>query len=547
MTHRTAANALPPLPTPEEMRLWDGAAIALGLPEMLLMENAARAALAALRRHMPLLRGKRALCFMGGGNNGGDAACLARLLHAAGAQVLVLHTSRINVGTGAARRHARVAKACGVTFRPVPARTEAFLKRLDARWQTPDIIIDGLLGTGFTGQLRSPTDVLVDYINVCAQRPQPPFILALDTPSGLDCMKGRPAPIAVRAAATVCFAAAKPGLMLPEAREYTGLVHVWDIGIPPHIQTDFPASYRVLDASCAALLPPPPVAAHKNAFGHVLLLAGSEGLTGAAHLAARAALRSGAGLVSAAGPATLLPEVKAGLPDIITVPLGSSGGSTWPSKLPANLLDVLRRTTALAVGPGMGQSLQAGDLLEHLLALPDRPAAVLDADALNILASRPGLLDLLRPEDICTPHPGEAARLLGTTSLRIQEDRMRSVRALAALAPCCWGLKGAGTLLLRQGGPVIIAPYDVPSLSVAGSGDVLTGCAAALLARNMDSLTVAALATAAHVQAGRLLLERFPRRGNLASDMADILPHAWASLNTLPDYAARDHFPEAQC
>ena len=368
----TTLSNLSPLPTPDEMRRWDSAAVALGLPEILLMENAAREALAVLRQHVPSLQGARVLLFMGGGNNGGDAACLARHIDDAGGHPLVLHTRPLNEAKGAAGQHVRVARACGVPFVRLSAQGETLrLPSLPEDWREPDILVDGLLGTGFSGELRPPLAAIIAHINTYAQRRNPPFILALDVPSGCDACTGRPCPDAVRAAATVCFAAAKPGLVLPHARAYTGTLHVRAIGIPTHVQE---ASFRLLDASCAGLLPPPPLEAHKNSFGHVLVLGGAHGLTGAAHLAALAALRAGAGLVSAAAPADLTSEVKGGIPDIMTVPLApptsaasvagnaapnaaadvaadaAASKHAWPAAPPENLLHAVGRASALVLG-----------------------------------------------------------------------------------------------------------------------------------------------------------------------------------------------------
>lgn len=517
------------------MRRWDSGAVALGLPKILLMENAARAALGVLRLHHPRLEGMRALLFMGGGDNGGDAACLARCLHDAGAATLTLHTRPLNAYTGAAGRHARTARTCGAAFLRLPDDPRGVLARLDPAWKEPDIVIDGLLGTGFAGFLRPPLTTLVAHINELARRRRPPFILALDVPSGLDALTGRPCPEAVRAGATVTFAAAKPGLALPWAREFTGALHARDIGIPAQTRERFPASFRLLDASCAALLPPPLAGAHKNDFGHVLVAGGSPGFTGAAHLTARAALRAGAGLVCVTAPASLTPEIMGNLPEIVTLPLTAELSGQWPASLEGALAEAVGRAGVLALGPGMGQSAEAAALLEAILAAPRRPPAVLDADALNMLARRPDLWPLLQPDDICTPHPGEAARLLGGASADVQADRVAALNALADRAPCVWTLKGAGTLIKTKDSPTIVTPYDIPALAVAGSGDVLTGCVAALRRRVPHSLTAAILGVAAHARAGLLLSERRSPRGGLAGELADALPDALAGLDSLPE------------
>lgn len=524
--------SLPPLPTSEEMRGWDRAAVAMGVPETVLMENASREACAVLRQCRGDLRGQRVLLFMGSGNNGGDAACLARHLLDAGALPLVLHTRPLARCRGVTARHVRLSRTCGVPFALLPQRDgrrdaspPCWERVAGSEWRCPSILVDGLLGTGFAGALRDSLAGLITQINACREQT---FILALDVPSGLDADAGRPCPTAVRAHATVTFQAAKPGLCLPEAREFTGALHIRNIGIPLRVRQAHAPSFRLLDRSCALLFPPAPPSAYKNAFGHVLILGGAPGLTGAAHLAARAALRIGAGLVSAAAPGGVGAEIKNGLPDIMTLSLGD--GSDWPTRLPENVAELARRCAALAVGPGLGRTPRAAAFPELLLALPQRPPTVWDADALHALGGAPELLGQLSSEDVLTPHPGEAARLLGIDARAVQEDRVGALRELASRTPALCVLKGAGTLLLRHGGPIGLSSYDVPNLAVAGSGDVLAGCLAGLLAQGADAASAAALAVALHAEAGRELARNYPCRGNTAGQIADMLPAAVALL-----------------
>lgn len=535
-------HSLTPLPTPDEMRRWDQESMHLGLPGFALMETASQTALQVLRKTYVSLREARVLLFMGGGNNGGDAACLARLLLDGGAHPLLLHIRPLRSYTGAAGQHLRLARACGVPTRLLSDSCRSTMC-LPESWRTPHIIVDGLLGTGFRGNLREDVRSLTAFINALHQRSPALFIFALDVPSGLDSLTGQAHKDTVRASATVSFAAAKPGLALPEARPFIGQLFVTSIGIPQRVRDAVPPSYRLLDSRCAALLPSPTLASYKNAYGHVLVLGGSPGLTGAAHLAALAALRSGAGLVTAAAPAALAVEVKGGLPDIMTLPLASpnEGSGAWPSTLPENLTRLLPNMAALVVGPGMGRSGAAADFLRALLAHEQRPPAVLDADALTLLAEHSDMLPLLHPTDILTPHPGEAGRLLQQPAVAVQRDRQHCLHRLMELTPACWVLKGAGTLVGQRDAPVLLCPYDVPALAVGGSGDVLAGCAGSLLARTSPSLHAALLAVAAHVRAGFILTERFPQRGNLASDIAHALPAALSSLHTLPEICHAAH------
>ena len=339
---------------------WDRAAIDLGLPELLLMENASREALHVLSAETGQMSGKRVLLFMGGGNNGGDAACLARHLHDGGAEVLVLHTRPLGAYRGVTGQHVRLARRCGVAFAPAAGWPE---KYRNTPWDVyadasvcerggPDIVVDGILGTGFSGSLRPLELGLVGRINALAQRA---FIFSLDIPSGLSGLTGRPCPVAVRAHATVTFEAAKPGLVLPEAAPYTGRLHIRPIGIPAVVRREHPASYQMITKAIAGAFPEAAPGWHKGTAGAILIVGGSEGLTGAPHLAARAALRAGGGLISVAAPHGLCRDIKADCPDIMTRALGPAGNVRWSPALLDELLPFLRQCGAMALGPGIGR------------------------------------------------------------------------------------------------------------------------------------------------------------------------------------------------
>ena len=535
-------SSLPPLPLPEEMRQWDEAAFALGLPEVMLMENASRAALRALELCGVPLAGRRVWLFMGSGNNGGDAAALARHLLDAGALPTVWHTRPLGQYKGACGQHVRMARRCGVPVAPVGRCLAA--GRANA---PPHIVVDGLLGTGFNGELRPEMLQLVRRINALRHEA---FVLALDVPSGLDASCGQPRPDAVRAHATVTFEAAKYGLVLPESVPFVGRLLALPIGIPLAVRRTAPCSARLLSGDMLSHLPPFRPQGYKNAYGHVLVVGGAEGLSGAAHLASRAALRAGAGLVSALVPAGNALAVKNGLAEIMVRETPGQADGRWPALPSGNwrlLLDDLSgRVQALVIGPGMGRDEAALALLRALLACPQRPAAVLDADALILLAREPELLRNLREQDVLTPHPGEAAALLGMSAAQVQADRPQALRALCELTPACVVLKGAGSLIgQRRNGrlrPVCVSPWDVPALAVGGSGDVLAGCLGALLARRaahplesaeggcpVDALTLAAVGVSWHALAGCSVTESHPARGNLAHELAEALPAAHAA------------------
>ena len=527
---------LPPLPLPEEMRQWDADAAALGLSPAMLMENAGHAALDVLLGHCPDVEGAPVWLFMGSGNNGGDAACIARLLADRGAQPLLFHARPLADVGGASALHLSLARANGVRTAPLAELEAAISGCLAAGGALPRILVDGLLGTGFSGTLRPDMQAAIEQVNAFSTRLPGCFVLAVDIPSGLDAVSGRPSPVAVRAHATVSLAAAKPGLVLPHAAPWVGTLHVGDIGMPAPVRRH--VRHYLLDGHALGALPAPAPENYKNSFGHVLVIGGAPGLSGAAHLAAASALRTGAGLVSAAAPASALAAIKSGWPEIMTVGLGPEDAELWPGELPENLLTALGRATALAVGPGMGRGEDAAAFLAALLALPGRPPAVIDADALILLARERSLFSRLTAADVLTPHPGEAAALLATDTAHIQADRPGALAALCGLSQAAVVLKGAGTLVGQAGAPVFLSPYAVPALAMGGSGDVLAGCIAALLAGGQQggaALRAAAIGVALHALAGRELGRAFPARGCRASELADALPHVRAGLD--PDSA----------
>lgn len=510
----TFLDTLMPLPVPDEVRRWDEDAASLGIPPLLLMENAGAAAFRVLLRRLPYLYGKRIWLFMGPGNNGGDAACLARYLHDAGADALVLHTHPLKRSLGASGRHVRMAKSAGVRFAPAHSSWPGEL---------PDCIVDGLLGTGFHGELREPMKNLVLKINAAGAGR---LVLSLDVPSGLNALTGRPSPVAVRADITATFAAAKRGLLMPCANKWVGELHVCPIGMPAAIRSMTPCSSYALFPRSLDALPHLPEETHKNAFGHVLILGGAFGLGGAAHLAARAALRTGAGLVSAAAPQASLEDIKSGWPEIMTCPI--SEGSQWPSEIAPALSERIRRASTLVIGPGMGRDASASAFLKLILNSSNRPPAVIDADALMHMAENPALLDSVSMEDVMTPHPGEAAALLQCTASDVQADRFSALQALCGLQRGVVVLKGAATLVGQTNQPPLICPCDIPQMAVGGAGDVLAGCIGGLHARNavfgLTAFAASGMGVVLHALAGMRCAAKYPARGALASEIADAIP-----------------------
>ncbi len=520
---------LDPLPTAEEMRRWDEESVRLGIPGIMLMENAAQAALRVLLSYIPDLKGKKTAVLMGGGNNGGDAVCLARLMNDMGADVTVFHLPALEKIQGDALFHLELAKKCELSFRP------AALFDADC-----DILIDGLLGTGFSGTLRQNCQ---DIIALCNQKKKyREFTLALDIPSGLDCNNGTPGPCAIMADATATFAAAKPGLVMPCAKQYTGTLHVAYIGTPKKARIT-PGLY-LLSEKMLRHLPPVLSGGYKNTYGHVVIIGGAHGMGGAAHIAALAALKSGCGLVTVVTPLSWTDSVRLGHPEIMTFGLDShdcrNSGKTeaysstdWPDCVPERLKELIEKADSFVIGPGMGRGEDARNFVAACLnTLPGKPV-VIDADALHFLPQLDGILKDDR-HIVLTPHSGEARALLEGACGSHLDSPADTLHAICTRYRCTVVLKGAGTWVTGRDLPDAFYPYDIPQLSMGGSGDCLAGLCGSLLAQNARKdmsqdldrmLTLSAMESVAwHGTAGRLLQKKYPERGCLSSDLVNMLP-----------------------
>ena len=543
------------LPTPEEMTRRDTDAFrTFCQPDSLLMENAGREAFAVLRSLVSLSRTGKVLVVAGKGNNGGDGAVLARLIHDAGYQVLLYCLAPFSAYKGAARLHVRIAKQCGV---PMLASTSAAfdsiatLPRIPRDFASPQVIVDALVGTGLRGELRPNLQSLVQAVNRCRNES---FIFSLDIPSGLHGLEGKPMPVAVNAHATISFEAAKPGLLAPESRQYTGSLHIRDISMAKGVRSRIPASWQLLAPTPGPCFIPRP-GLHKGQAGKVLVIGGSAGMEGAAMLAAYGALRAGAGLVKVLGPDTVTATIRHSCPEVMTRSVGTKNG--WCKSMLATLLPEMASfaPAAIVLGPGMGATPDTGAVVQAILSLQGRCPVVIDADALRYAhgpdsALPPDTPGLLHPTDVLTPHPTELSRILPDSffdrpdgDARERTRHVQASRGTAALAFACTNpatlvLKGAGTLICQTDKPTILSPYATPALATAGSGDVLAGCIAAHIAKcaacakpqtTPSSFEAACLGVFAHAYAGYMLGKK-GQRGFLAREIADTLPEALAAL-----------------
>ncbi len=472
--------------SPSQVRELDRRAIQdHGVPGYTLMTRAGEFTYRAIRERW----GSRPLVVVcGAGNNAGDGYVIARLALEAGCPARVVYlVEPDNLKGDAARAVADYAEAGG--------QWEAFNGKLSGGEVAT---VDALLGTGLDRPVSGRFADAVAAINAGSGP-----VLAVDVPSGLNADTGAVMGTAVRADVTATFVGMKCGLLTGKGPEFCGAVLYDSLGVPPEVFDGMEAKATRLTANDAIrALAPRPRDAHKGISGHVLIVGGGPGMPGAARLAGDAALRSGAGLVSVATRPEHVAAVAAGRPELMC-----RGVDDGPALAP-----LLERATVVAVGPGLGQTPWAKDLLKTVLAsaLP----VVLDADALNLLAGSP----TDRGNWILTPHPGEAARLLGQDTASIQENRFGAVKELAARYAAVAVLKGAGSLVCDTYGHISLCDAGNPGMAVAGMGDVLTGVIAGLLAQTHDPETSARVGVLLHAMAGDDA-SRIGERGMMASDL----------------------------
>ena len=509
----------PALVTAEQMRALDAHTIErIGVAGDVLMESAGRA-LVELTLQFLGGSGGRVGVVCGPGNNGGDGWVAARHLHQLGVGVEVLEIGGERGRSADAERNRARALAVGVV--------EAGELASDAA-----VVIDALFGTGLA---RDVAGEFAEAIGAVARaRAAGAQVLAADVPSGLCADTGRELGACVAADCTVAFGLAKPGLLLEPGRSRAGRVRVARIGIADEAPGVYASVFAVTPGSAARAVPARPSGGHKGTFGHVLVVAGSEGKTGAAALAARAAIRSGAGLVTVACPRSLNDVLEPLCLEAMTVPVAETPARSLAPDAEDGLLDLAHDRSVVALGPGVGTDEATRALVRSFLARCERPV-VLDADGLNALDGKPDALAARPAPTILTPHPGEAARLLGSDAAAINADRLAAARTLAERSGAHVVLKGAPTVTalapgVGERGPVLINTSGGPALGTGGTGDVLTGVLAAFVAQGVALEDAGALAAFVHGFAGDRLAERDGDAGLLASELADAIPATLAEL-----------------
>jgi len=489
------------------------------VPGATLMERAGSGVVLAMERAAGSLSGKTVAVLCGKGNNGGDGFVVARLLRKRRATVRVLLLAHPGDLSGDAktmhRRFLSVAGAKAVSASPSPDTIRAALAQ-------SDLIVDALLGTGLSAPIQDPYRMAVDLVNA-ADRP----VIAVDLPSGIHADTGAVMGEAVRADVTVTFGLPKLGLYTGAGLEYAGTVEIVDIGIPPSLVGPIDSHVSLITGDTVRLLiPTRRPASHKGTYGHAGIIAGSVGKTGAAAMAARAALRVGAGLVTVATPASVNDTLESKLLEAMTVPMPETKARTLARAGLEEILSFANARTAVAIGPGLTTHPETVELIHALLPRLEKPS-VLDADALNALVGRTSLLEECKAPTILTPHPGEMARLVeGASSRSINDDRIGAAVAFAKARRVLLVLKGARTVVAHPDGLAALCPTGNPGMATAGTGDVLTGMIVGLLAQGLAPWDAARAGTYLHGLAGDLAAAELGLAGLTAGDVIERIPAA---------------------
>jgi len=511
------------LVTASEMRELDRRAIQeLGIPSLVLMENAGRTTYRILRREFAGLQGEVAVV-AGRGNNGGDGFVVARYLANAGIPVAVFLLGPRDRVSGDARVNLEILAHLGIAVAEV--LTEADLNPLIHRLAKAGLIVDALLGTGLNAPVQGLMAALMERINHLRAK-----VLAVDIPTGLSADTGEVLGVALKAQVTVTYGWPKLGQVLPPGRDYVGRLWQVDIGIPPILAREAPVSLSEA-GEMRALLPPRPAGSHKGVFGHLLVLAGSVGKTGAAAMAAEAALRAGAGLVTLGVPASLNDILEAKLTEAMTLPLPEAAAARALGKAAwAPIVEFLGEKFTLALGPGIGTHPETRELVVRLvrdLACP----MVIDADGINNLAGATGGLKDAAGPRILTPHPGEMARLVGLTTPEVQARRLDLARETAAKFGVTLVLKGAQTVVAAPDGRASLNSTGNPALASGGTGDVLTGLIGGFLAQGLAPWDAARLGVYLHGLAADFFVSHNGQRGMIAGDLLAVWPQMLAEFS----------------
>jgi hydroxyethylthiazole kinase-like uncharacterized protein yjeF len=503
--------------TSEQMRQIDQECIRSGTPGHVLMENAGKAVAEETRRILGKIDQQRILLLIGPGNNGGDGLVAARYLHDWRAKVSLYLCSQRPPDDA----NLELVQQRGITC--IEAAEDANLAKFDEMLSSASCVIDAIFGTGKARPLQGVFPQVLDRVTQAKEKIKGLHIIAVDLPSGLNADSGAVDRACPYADNTITLAFPKLGLFSFPGAERVGKLTIADIGIPGYL-ADSITIELITDEWARAVLPERPLNANKGTFGKVLVAAGSINYIGAAYLACSGAMRVGAGLVILATANSLQPILAAKLTETTYLPLPESDPGIISPQAAELISQQFSNYNVLLLGCGLGQSQSAIEFVNALLAKPELPALVLDADALNTLSKTPKWWQKLTSDAILTPHPGEMSRLSGLSVDEIQSDRLGIAKKLALEWQKTIVLKGAYTVIATPEGYSRVSPIANPGLASAGTGDVLTGAIAGLLAQGLPLFDAAALGVYLHGKAGEMVKDIIGNAGMIATDLLSALP-----------------------
>ncbi len=494
----------------------------VGIPASVLMESAGRAVARAMIERIDELSSRSVVVVCGKGGNGGDGLVVLRTLACLGYDARAVVLAPFESLSAEALDNLQAALKLRLPVESAPT-SEAWGDLL-SQVASADVVVDALFGTGLTEPPRGIFRRAIEDLNALET-----FRVALDVPSGLSSDSGAVPGIAFEADLTIALAAPKVCHFIPPASELCGQVEVVEIGIPPQfLVCSEPRLETIEPAALVGALPRRRPLSHKGSYGHLLILAGSVGKTGAAVMAAEAALRTGVGLVTVASAKSAIPMMAPRLPEAMWEPLPETGSGAVSRNAEGRLRELLRERDALALGPGLGTDDEPVALVREIVSASEIPTVV-DADGLNALARKPAAIPEGRRLAL-TPHPGEAARLLGASVKDVESDRLSAARRLALESKAHVLLKGYRTLVADPRGNVQVNLTGNAGMATAGTGDVLTGILGALLAQGIDVDEALPLGAHLHGLAGDLAAAAIGKTSLVATDLIAKLPEALRGL-----------------
>lgn len=521
--------------TADTMRRMDARAMQeYGIPGVVLMENAGLRVVEEIQK-MGISKGRPVVVVSGKGNNGGDGFVIARHLLNQGVKVKVFAFALEEEYRGDALVNFLILKHMGVE--PIHILKQEDLQVLKKELLHAQLVVDALLGTGVASAVRGLMGEAIDLVNQAGKR-----VVSVDIPSGIHGDTGEVLGRAVKAERTVTFALPKQGLFLYPGAEYAGKIVAGDISMPRAVMEDPEVLVNLITRDMVReLLPRRKPNSHKGTYGRIFILGGSPGLTGAPAMAGQAALRSGSGLITVGIPAGLNPVLESKLTEVMTYPLPETLDQGLSSNALKPVLDLLKDYDAAGIGPGVHPDREAYTLLEGILKNTPVPL-VLDAGALTLLSGNLSLLKEAPHPLVLTPHPGEMARLLNTTVVEVEKDRLNTAKKFAETWQVTLVLKGARTLVALPSGEVYINTTGNSGMASGGTGDVLTGLLTGLMGQGISSKDAALAGVYLHGLAGDRSAALLGEAGLAATDLIEELPDAINLLSSPLDETANIEF-----